>query len=1374
VTGYDSLPTGGRHYTGGTATATVTPKFPKISTNKTMPAGTTAYLGESFPWQLKLTDSGAGVAYQIGAVDTLPVNWTYDAGSAQVSVNGGPASQVEPTVSTSGGVQTLTWTGLGTLPAGTNLTISYTATPQPRVTDTPGVGLSVSQTNTATGNAQDATGATGNSTGSYTAGTGSAVAHIASADVTLAKTVGAAPVAGQGGSFVLSVHNNGPDAATGPFVVTDQFNNPAPSGVSNVTAGGTGWTCGAAAPIVCQRTSTSDTLASGASFPTITLTYNLDDNVLSGTSLPNTANVVAHTYDPALPNNTAAAAGTVSASADVSISKTLSSPDFQAGSPVTYSLAVTNLGPSAAAGPITVNDPLPAGTSFVSASGSGWTCDPITTGAVGATLHCTLPGPLMVGATPGAITVSVGVPSAQTAAVANTATVSSPTTDPVPANNTATVVNTPTLRADLHIQKRHLTTTFVAGQTADYEIDVFNAGESDAAGVQVTDVLPAGLSYDSFSSTDASWSCAAAGATVTCAYSGTFPAGQTSSITLTVKLASSFTGSAVNTATVSSTTTDPVPGNNSDTDNSSTSTVADLSIVKTDSGAVTAGNDETYHLAVHNAGPSVVAEPVTVTDALPAGLTYVSATGTGWACAYVDATRLLTCTLAAGLADDTDASAIDVVATVDSDVQSSTITNTADVGSDTTDPQLGNNSSTDPVNVTTDAALSLTKALTSATPVIVGTDASFDLVASNAGPSDALEVTVTDILPANMSLDSYTGTGWTCDPSGQDIICTRAGIAAHTSAPVITIHALVSASTPVTLPAGTATLTNTAVVNSATPGIDTNPPAVDVPVQAQADLTLAKTPKNGTAGAGTTFTWNLAVHNSGPSDAASPITVTDTLPGYETFLSSAGAGWSCVPAAAPTDPADTQTVTCTLAAPLPAGADAPALSLQVQIDAAAPTGSQTNSATASSPTPGADGNDTATVTVRRTAVLSITKSHVGHGTIGTDLPFTIGVHNAGPAAADQVVVTDPLPTGLTYVSGAGTGWTCAEVAGSVTCQLAGTLAVGADAAPLTIVATVGVAAYPSATNEAMVASTDPDLPGSATASDLIAVDPSASLQLTKQHVGSFSVGSNASYRLTVANTGLTETPGPVVITDPLPAGLTYVSSTGTGWTCAVAGSTVTCTQPGALATGTTSSVVLSVAVSAAAYPSLTNTALVTGAGSPTGTGEDTVAVNPLAKLAISKTLLTYEHNLATYGIAVTNHGPNPTNARLAMTDRLPSGLSFVEIRSASATWSCDQTVTCRRTSAMRSGETDLFVLVAKVTAPAGTTITNVATVTGGSSASASGANPPSSAVLHVSAIGSGNGALPQTGTNTEAPFWIGLALLLLGCGLVLIGRCRRA
>ena len=95
------------------------------------------------------------------------------------------------------------------------------------------------------------------------------------------------------------------------------------------------------------------------------------------------------------------------------------------------------------------------------------------------------------------------------------------------------------------------------------------------------------------------------------------------------------------------------------------------------------------------------------------------------------------------------------------------------------------------------------------------------------------------------------------------------------------------------------------------------------------------------------MTYQIAVHNAGPSNADVPLTVVDTLPAGLTYVSAASP-WTCT-AGTP----GAQDVTCTYspADQLATGADAPDLLLTAQIDAAAPAGTYTNSATVSSPTP---------------------------------------------------------------------------------------------------------------------------------------------------------------------------------------------------------------------------------------------------------------------------------------------------------------------------------------------------------------------------------------------------------------------------------------
>ncbi|MCL4289187.1 MAG: DUF11 domain-containing protein, partial [Thermoleophilia bacterium] len=70
--------------------------------------------------------------------------------------------------------------------------------------------------------------------------------------------------------------------------------------------------------------------------------------------------------------------------------------------------------------------------------------------------------------------------------------------------------------------------------------------------------------------------------------------------------------------------------------------------------------------------------------------------------------------------------------------------------------------------------------------------------------------------------------------------------------------------------------------------------------------------------------------------------------------------------------------------------------------------------------------------------------------VGGEVTFTLVVSNAGSAAASGVVVSDPLPAGLRFVSAVASQGSCSFASGTVTCAL-GSLAVGAGAT-VTIVA----------------------------------------------------------------------------------------------------------------------------------------------------------------------------------------------------------------------------------------------------------------------------------------------------------------------------------
>jgi uncharacterized repeat protein (TIGR01451 family) len=114
--------------------------------------------------------------------------------------------------------------------------------------------------------------------------------------------------------------------------------------------------------------------------------------------------------------------------------KTLQESKLENGQQADYQVAVTNRGPSEAAGPVTVTDPLPSGLTYVAAHGLGWSCS-----AAGQTVTCTHADPIpSAGATTIALTVNV---SAASGTVTNAATVSGPTMQTDPSGDRAAITS---------------------------------------------------------------------------------------------------------------------------------------------------------------------------------------------------------------------------------------------------------------------------------------------------------------------------------------------------------------------------------------------------------------------------------------------------------------------------------------------------------------------------------------------------------------------------------------------------------------------------------------------------------------------------------------------------------------------------------------------------------------------------------------------------------------------------------------------------------------------------------------------------------------------------------------------------------------------
>ena len=124
------------------------------------------------------------------------------------------------------------------------------------------------------------------------------------------------------------------------------------------------------------------------------------------------------------------------------------------------------------------------------------------------------------------------------------------------------------------------------------------------------------------------------------------------------------------------------------------------------------------------------------------------------------------------------------------------------------------------------------------------------------------------------------------------------------------------------------------------------------------------------------------------------------------------------------------------------------------------------------------------------------------------------------------------------------------------------------------------------------------------------------LRITKTHTpGSFAQGSSTGFfTLTPGNIGAAATTGTVTVVDNLPAGMAFISATGTGWTCNAAGQAITCSTAAAIpAAGTGNPITVRVAVAGGlAGQVLVNTALVSGGGEPPGFAGNNSAVDPVA------------------------------------------------------------------------------------------------------------------------------------------------------------------
>ena len=910
------------------------------------------------------------------------------------------------------------------------------------------------------------------------------------ADVAITKSVApAAVLVGQPTTFTVVVTNQGPARVTG-LVVQDLL----PAGLSFVSA----------SPSPGSYDDATGAWTVGTLLNAQSATLTLEATVTVAGAITNSALVVAQDQpDPVTSNNSAAAIVNGAANADVGVITIADRPAPLVGETVTFTVTVTNSGPSPATG-VVVTDALPAGLAFVSATASQgtYTAPAWTVGTLSET------GPTATA------TLTIVATVTATGALVNTATITQQTeVDANPANDSASVTLNAAESANLKVIKAPTRSSPVVGELVTFIVVVGNQGPSPATGVQVTDVLPAGLAFESAAASQGAYDPATGLWTV-----GSLANAASAGLTLTARVTQA--GTVTNTASVTGDQPDPDLTDNTASVTVTTQTIADLAITKVLTGPAIPGLATTYTIVVTNLGPSPVTA-ASVTDTFPAALlspTWTCVADAGSTCVALGTGNLATTvTLEAG-----DRATFAVTGLIASGALGS-LDNTATVAAPAgaTDPVPANNTATSTVTLTPSADVQVAKS--GPATAVAGTNVVYTLTVTNAGPSDATSVTLTDPTPPGLTFVPNTGDCTTAFP------CTLGTLPPGA---IRTITATFSIPSGYTAPNPIA---NTATVSSTTPDAaagNNSATATTSLGTAVTDLHITKT--NGVDGvvAGEPTTYTITITNlAGPSDAIGA-TVTDAFPAMLT-----GVTWTCTGASGGTCPAS-GSGDITTSVTVPVGASV-VFTATGTVDPAA-TGVLVNSAQVLPPTGHANrtsaiATDSDAITAR--ADLGVTKTGPASIIAGNTLIYTIAVTNTGPSDATGVVVSDATTTGLVFVSNAGdctTAFPCA-------------LGVVPAGATRTITATFSVPiTYPGLgpiVNVASVVSTTPDAAAANnTATVETTLNRNADVAITKSVApAAVLVGQPTTFTVVVTNQGPARVTG-LVVQDLLPAGLSFVSA----------------------------------------------------------------------------------------------------------------------------------------------------------------------------------------------------------------------------------------
>jgi mucin-19 len=650
---------------------------------------------------------------------------------------------------------------------------------------------------------------------------------------------------------------------------------------------------------------------------------------------------------------------------------------------------------------------------------------------------------------------------------------------------------------------------------------------------------------------------------------------------------------------------------------------ADMRITKTASTPIfLRSSNGSYTLGANNNGPHSASGPFTITDTLPTGLTYVSGTGGGWVCSAVG--QAVTCTNnLATLASGASLPSVTLTVAVGAAAPSS-LSNTATISSTTFDSDTTNSSSTALTSVGTPT---ITKSF-NPTVRAVGQGATLTLTVTNSTATPLTGIAFNDPFPTNLVVAGTPNLVNTCGgtPTGGAATNTSVGLtggilAANSSCTItvdVTSAVVGTFNNTATGVASTQTgaagaVSNTAVLDTARPQVSKAfaPDSIIPGGSSLLTITLSNIANVPLTGVVLNDTFPTT---PGAMTVASPLTSSTTCGGVLSnnlggALAVGSAGVRLTGGSIPANGSCVITVLVT----------------------ATTVGGYNNII----PVGGVTTTNGGPNTVAANAVLTVPRPGIAKffapAGISTNTPstLTITLTNTSATAYIGAMFTDTYPTtpgtGVRNTATPNVTNTCSGVVtaapngGSV--GLTGGIIPANGSCQITVeVSAAAGGTYTNSIGAGGLTTTNGGSNASATSAQLVAA-VAPDLQMTKTATGSFVQGSNGTYQLTVNNTlGSAATTGTITVVDVLPAGLTYVSATGTAWACSAVGQTVTCTRTTAVAAaGTAPVITLTVAVGAAAVPLVSNTATVSGGGETNNTnnnGNATTVV--IANPSISK------------------------------------------------------------------------------------------------------------------------------------------------------------